>query len=41
MYKGCTDIQKTLTYESGDQTLPNKNLYLFSSHRFSKDQNIK
>lgn len=27
MYKGCIDIQKTLIYESGDQTLSNKNLY--------------
>lgn len=28
MYKGCINIQKTLTYESGDQTLPNKTLYV-------------
>lgn len=41
MYKGCVNIQKTLIYESGDQTLSNKTLYLFSSDRFSKDQNIK
>lgn len=41
MYKGFIDIKKTLIYESGDQTLSNKNLYLFSSHRFSKDQNTK
>lgn len=31
MYKGCIDRQKTLIYESGDQTLSKKPLFIFKS----------